>query len=79
MTLRDARERRRTTKAIYPYHRFPPRLTDDATPRSLEPIIRVHLGLGTITRFSMKYLRPSKKTTDTDRNTNKVAQRCRTK
>jgi hypothetical protein len=40
MRLSDAGMRRRQTKLIYPNHRLPPWLTEDATPRSLEPIVR---------------------------------------
>jgi hypothetical protein len=40
MRLSDARLRRRQTKLIYPNHRPSPWLTEDATPRSLEPIVR---------------------------------------
>jgi hypothetical protein len=40
MRLSDAGLRRWPTKLIYPNHRLPPWLTEDATPRSLEPIVR---------------------------------------
>jgi hypothetical protein len=40
MRLSDAGLRCRPTKLIYPNHRPPPWLTEDATPRSLEPIVR---------------------------------------
>ena len=40
MRLSDAGLRCRQTKLIYPDHRLPPWLTEDATPRSLEPIVR---------------------------------------
>jgi hypothetical protein len=39
MRLSDAGVRRRKTKPVDPDHRFPPWLTEDATPRSLEPIV----------------------------------------
>src|ERR1700722_7073819 len=38
--LSDAGLRRHPTKLIYPNHRLPPWLTEDAAPRSLEPIVR---------------------------------------
>jgi hypothetical protein len=41
MRLSDAGLRQRQTKALYPNHRLPPWLTEDAAPRSLEPIVRV--------------------------------------
>jgi hypothetical protein len=40
MRLSDAGLRRRKTKPLYPNHRFPPWLTEDDTPRSLEPMVR---------------------------------------
>ena len=40
MSLSDARLRERKTKLFYPNHRSPPWLTEDTTPRSLEPIFR---------------------------------------
>jgi hypothetical protein len=40
MRLRDAGLRQRRTKALYPNHRLPPWPTEDAAPRSLEPIVR---------------------------------------
>jgi hypothetical protein len=40
MRVSDARLRYRKRKLIYPDHRRPPWLTEDATPRSLEPIVR---------------------------------------
>jgi hypothetical protein len=40
MRLIDAGLRRQPTKLIYADHRLPPWLTEDATPRSLEPIVR---------------------------------------
>jgi hypothetical protein len=40
MRLSDAGWRQRQTKLIYPNHRLPPWLIEDATPRSLEPIVR---------------------------------------
>ena len=40
MRLSDAGVRRRQTKLLYPHHRPPPRLTEDAAPRSLEPLVR---------------------------------------
>jgi hypothetical protein len=40
MRLSDAGWRRCKTKLIYPNHRLPPWFTEDATPRSLEPIVR---------------------------------------
>ena len=40
MRLSDAGLRRHQTKLIYPDHRHPPWLTENATPRSLEPIVR---------------------------------------
>jgi hypothetical protein len=42
MRLSDAGLRRRPTKLIYLNHRSPPCLTEDATLRSLEPIVRPH-------------------------------------
>jgi hypothetical protein len=42
MRLSDAGLRRRQTKLLYPNHRPPPWLTEDAAPRSLEPIVRSH-------------------------------------
>jgi len=39
MRLSDAGLRRHPTKLIYLNHRPPPWLTEDATPRSLEPIV----------------------------------------
>src|ERR1700733_11409083 len=42
MRLSDAGLRRRPTKLIYPHHRLPPWLTEYATPRSLEPIVRLY-------------------------------------
>jgi hypothetical protein len=38
--LSDARVRRRITKLLYLNHRSPPWLNEDATPRSLEAIVR---------------------------------------
>jgi hypothetical protein len=38
--LSDAGLRRPKSKLIYLDHRFPPWFTEDATPRSLEPIVR---------------------------------------
>jgi hypothetical protein len=40
MRLNDARLRRQQPKLIYPNHGLPPWLTEDATLRSLEPIVR---------------------------------------
>jgi hypothetical protein len=40
MRLSDAELHQRPTKLIYPNHRVPPCLTEDAAPRSLEPIVR---------------------------------------
>jgi hypothetical protein len=40
MRLSDAGLRQRQTKALYPNHRLPPWPTEDAAPRSLEPIVR---------------------------------------
>ena len=40
MRLSDAGLHQRQTKALYPNHRLPPWLTEDAAPRSLEPIVR---------------------------------------
>ena len=40
MRLSDAGLRQRQTKLLYLNHRPPPWLTEDATPRSLEPIVR---------------------------------------
>jgi hypothetical protein len=40
MRLSDAGMRGRKTELIYLDHRFPPWLTEDAIPRSLEPIVR---------------------------------------
>jgi hypothetical protein len=40
MRLSDAGLRQRQTKLIYPKHRLPPWLKEDAAPRSLEPIVR---------------------------------------
>jgi hypothetical protein len=40
MRLSDARLRYRKPKLIYPDHRLPPWLTEDAAARSLEPIVR---------------------------------------
>jgi hypothetical protein len=40
MRLSDAGLRRPETKLIYPSHRLPPWPTEDATPRSLQPIVR---------------------------------------
>jgi hypothetical protein len=40
MRLSDAGLRWRQTKLIYPDHRLPLWLNEDATPRSLEPIVR---------------------------------------
>jgi hypothetical protein len=40
MRLSDAGLHQRQTKALYPNHRPPPWLTEDATPRSLQPIVR---------------------------------------
>jgi len=40
MRLSDAGLRQRPTKLIYLNHRPPPWLTEDAAPRSLEPIVR---------------------------------------
>jgi hypothetical protein len=45
MRLSDAGLRRRQTKLIAPNHRLPPWLTEDATPRSLEPIVRFQVAL----------------------------------
>jgi hypothetical protein len=42
MRLSDARLRCRQTKLFYPNHRLPPWLAEDATPRSLEPMVRHH-------------------------------------
>jgi hypothetical protein len=41
MRLSDAGLRRHQTKLLYPDHRLPPWLTEDATARSLEPIVRL--------------------------------------
>jgi uncharacterized protein len=43
MRLSDAGLRRRQTKLIYPNHRLPPATTEDAAPRSLQPIVRSDL------------------------------------
>jgi hypothetical protein len=43
MRLSDAGLHQRQTKALYPNHRLPPWLTEDAAPRSLEPIVRASL------------------------------------
>jgi hypothetical protein len=40
MRLSDAGFHQRQTKTLYPDHRLPPRLNEDATPRSLQPIVR---------------------------------------
>jgi hypothetical protein len=40
MRLSDAGLLRRPSKRIYPNHKPPPWLTEDAAPRSLEPIVR---------------------------------------
>src|SRR5580658_183086 len=40
MRLSDAGLRRHQTKLLYPNHRSAPWLTEDAAPRSLEPIVR---------------------------------------
>lgn len=40
MRLSDAGFRRHQTKLIYPEHRLPPRLIEDTTPPSREPIVR---------------------------------------
>ena len=42
MRLSDVGLRRHPTKLIYPHHRPSTWLTEDATPRSLEPIVRPH-------------------------------------
>jgi hypothetical protein len=42
MRLSDAGARRRQTKPVYPDHRLPPWPNEDATPRSLEPIVSCH-------------------------------------
>jgi len=39
MRLSEARLRRCQTKMLYTNHRLPPWLTEDATPRSLEPLV----------------------------------------
>src|SRR5258708_1645932 len=44
MRLSDAGLRHRQTKMLYPNHRLPPWLTEDTTPRSLEPIVRGRTG-----------------------------------
>ena len=41
MRLSDVGLRRRQTKLLYPNHRPPPWLIEDATPRSLEPGVRL--------------------------------------
>src|SRR5882757_7616096 len=41
MRLSDARLRRRQRKILYLNHRLPPWLNEDATPRSLEPMVRI--------------------------------------
>ena len=46
MRLSDAGLRRRQSKLLYPDHRSPPWPTEDATPRSLEPIVRRVTGEG---------------------------------
>jgi hypothetical protein len=46
MRLSDAGWRRHKTELIYPDHRLPPWFTENATPRSLEPIVRHKLTLG---------------------------------
>ncbi len=43
MRLSDAGLRYRQTKLVYPDHRLLPWPNEDATPRSLEPIVRRHL------------------------------------
>jgi hypothetical protein len=40
MRLSDAVSRQQQTKLLYFNHRPPPWCTEDATPRSLEPIVR---------------------------------------
>src|ERR1700727_851432 len=45
MRLSDAGLHQRQTKLIDPDHRLPPWLTEDATPRSLEPIVRFQIAL----------------------------------
>jgi hypothetical protein len=49
MRLSDAGLRQRPTKLIYPNHRSSPWVTEDATPRSLEPIVRGRLEKRTTT------------------------------
>jgi hypothetical protein len=46
MRLSDAGLRGRQTKALYPDHRLPPWLNEDAAPRSLEPIVRFAFATG---------------------------------
>jgi hypothetical protein len=43
MRLSDAGMRCRKTKTLHPDHRLSPWPTEDATPRSLQPIVRDHL------------------------------------
>jgi hypothetical protein len=59
MRLSDAGLRQRQTKALDLNHRLPPWLTEDATPRSLEPIVRclVHAVVGTAGSPPIRYLR----------------------
>jgi hypothetical protein len=45
MRLSDAGMRQRKSKAVYPNHRPTPWLTEDADPRSLEPIVRFQIAL----------------------------------
>jgi hypothetical protein len=41
MRLSDVTPRSQKTKLFYFNHRLPPWLTEDATPRSLEPIVAI--------------------------------------
>ncbi len=58
MRLRDAGLRRRTTKLIDPDHRPSPWLTEDAAPRSLEPIVRPYVSSQNIRPISSPRSKP---------------------
>ena len=57
MRLSDAGLHQRQTKAVYPDHLFPPWPNEDAAPRSLEPIVRLHAA---VQRLDVVQLSPTR-------------------
>jgi hypothetical protein len=58
MRLSDAGLRYWQSKLLYPNHRSPPGLTEDATPRSLQPIVRpilIRTRVATLHKIATQY------------------------